>query len=926
MADTPSKPGGAGLFAKHVQKRFMRAQEMGDGNKLHKDLKAYLNAVRAMHETSKRLSLTLQEVYEADWEGKDDLLPILENNDLLWADYEEKLSDQAMRTLETYLSQFPTFKKRIAKRGRKLVDYDSCRHHLESLQSAKKKDEAKLTKAEEEFINAQNEFEELNAQLREELPELWNSRIGCYVTIFQNMSNLRDIFYQEMSKLNQGLYSVMTRLEKQHSTKVFIVKGVASNRRSLIISSPVNPASRLSTSSESSLEQSSVAAAVSKEEALPLATPPSAEVATPQTPASDEAAIETTQPCQETRPAATSAASGVPKPLPRLSLSKIELLDLPSSETQTPSEEALADAPMASPREVRASAHVANPNSSEYSRIECSGETVDAPPPKAPRRESSSESTLPGLSSDDSVHPSDPDDCHSGISSPNTSPTLESSPTVPVDVTEKANSTLEDVASLHSLATQDAVGLATDPCPTTSTGETPLVSSSESPKASQPELEAPVCAEVLASPGDQAPHDVSPAVLQASEGEAEVQVATDASPLLEDQPSPGIPETQSETQASVEASSSSEDETANAVAIPTDPTAQEGSQPSVGACVEGLTSPGAQSEEPIPTLSHSEKTLTPTANGCPAALQTCETALTSDPLPSVTSPQPATQDTRDEHELENSSNIAHERENTSPTSADSEAMALGESQTTQGSPCEEMPTGFMYKDTRDEHELENSSNIAHERENTSPTSADSEAMALGESQTTQGSPCEEMPTGFMYKDTRDEHELENSSNIAHERENTSPTSADSEAMALGESQTTQGSPCEEMPTGFMYKDTRDEHELENSSNIAHERENTSPTSADSEAMALGESQTTQGSPCEEMPTGFMYKVRVTQSLGEEKHLQCAEGDVILVLSCNETETQTDGFLTGIKETDWNQLKEVTSQQGTFPEALTERVD
>lgn len=38
------------------------------------------------------------------------------------------------------------FQERVAKRGRKLVDYDSARHHLEALQSAKKKDEAKITK------------------------------------------------------------------------------------------------------------------------------------------------------------------------------------------------------------------------------------------------------------------------------------------------------------------------------------------------------------------------------------------------------------------------------------------------------------------------------------------------------------------------------------------------------------------------------------------------------------------------------------------------------------------------------------------------------------------------------------------------------------------------------------------------------------
>ncbi|XP_011385366.2 myc box-dependent-interacting protein 1-like [Pteropus vampyrus] len=70
----------------------------------------------------------------------------LQNNDLLWMDYHQKLVDQALLTMDTYLGQFPDIKSRIAKRGRKLVDYDSARHHYESLQTAKKKDEAKIAK------------------------------------------------------------------------------------------------------------------------------------------------------------------------------------------------------------------------------------------------------------------------------------------------------------------------------------------------------------------------------------------------------------------------------------------------------------------------------------------------------------------------------------------------------------------------------------------------------------------------------------------------------------------------------------------------------------------------------------------------------------------------------------------------------------
>ncbi|XP_053492585.1 bridging integrator 2b [Ictalurus furcatus] len=261
---------GAGFLAKKFQKSMNRAQEkvlqklgktmetkdeqfeqcaanlnkqQTDGSRLYKDVKAYYNAVKAMHETSKRLSQTLKDVYESDWQGVEDLSVITESEDLLWNDYEEKLSDQVVRTMENYTSQFPDVKERVAKRGRKLVDYDSARHHLESLQSAKKRDDAKISKADEEFNRAQSVFEDINTELREELPVLYQSRIGCYVTVFQNVSNLRDVFYKEMSVLNRDMYNVMKKLETQHSTKTFIIKGLNSTaskkRKSLTISAPI---------------------------------------------------------------------------------------------------------------------------------------------------------------------------------------------------------------------------------------------------------------------------------------------------------------------------------------------------------------------------------------------------------------------------------------------------------------------------------------------------------------------------------------------------------------------------------------------------------------------------------------------------------------------------------------------------------------
>ncbi|XP_065417527.1 myc box-dependent-interacting protein 1 isoform X40 [Chrysemys picta bellii] len=277
----------AGKIASNMQKKLTRAQEkvlqklgkadetkdeqfeqcvqnfnkqLTEGSKLQKDLRTYLASVKAMHEASKKLTECLQEVYEPEWPGRDDTNKIAENNDLLWVDFHQKLVDQALLTMDTYLGQFPDIKSRIAKRGRKLVDYDSARHHFESLQTAKKKDDTKIAKpvsllekaapqwcqgklqahlvaqtnllrnqAEEELVKAQKVFEEMNLDLQEELPSLWNSRVGFYVNTFQSIAGLEENFHKEMSKLNQNLNDVLMNLDKQYSSNAFPIKAQPSD-------------------------------------------------------------------------------------------------------------------------------------------------------------------------------------------------------------------------------------------------------------------------------------------------------------------------------------------------------------------------------------------------------------------------------------------------------------------------------------------------------------------------------------------------------------------------------------------------------------------------------------------------------------------------------------------------------------------------
>ncbi|XP_068531069.1 amphiphysin isoform X3 [Anas acuta] len=257
-----------GIFAKNVQKRLNRAQEKvlqklgkadetkdeqfeeyvqnfkrqeAEGSRLQRELRAYLAAIKGMQDASKKLTESLHEVYEPDWYGREDVKMIGEKCDELWEDFHQKLVDGSLLTLDTYLGQFPDIKTRIAKRSRKLVDYDSARHHLEALQSSKRKDEGRITKAEEEFQKAQKVFEEFNTDLQEELPSLWSRRVGFYVNTFKNVSSLEAKFHKEIALLCHKLYEVMTKLGDQHADKAFTIQGAPSDSGPLRIAKTPSP-------------------------------------------------------------------------------------------------------------------------------------------------------------------------------------------------------------------------------------------------------------------------------------------------------------------------------------------------------------------------------------------------------------------------------------------------------------------------------------------------------------------------------------------------------------------------------------------------------------------------------------------------------------------------------------------------------------
>nr|XP_061835234.1 amphiphysin-like isoform X1 [Nerophis lumbriciformis] len=257
-----------GIFAKNVQKRLNRAQEKvlqklgkadetkdeqfeqvvvnfrrqeSEGSRLQREMKAYMSAIKGMQQASINLTQSLHEVYEPDWHGKDDVMTIGKDCDAMWESFHNKLVDSTLLNLDAYLLQFPDLKTRVAKRSRKLIDFDSARHHVETLQASGMKNDRKLMKADDELRKAQRVFDDLNVGLQDELPTLWDSRVGFYISTFKSVTSLEARFHREISLVCKQLYEVMMQLSEQHADKMFTIQGAPSDSGPLRLARTPSP-------------------------------------------------------------------------------------------------------------------------------------------------------------------------------------------------------------------------------------------------------------------------------------------------------------------------------------------------------------------------------------------------------------------------------------------------------------------------------------------------------------------------------------------------------------------------------------------------------------------------------------------------------------------------------------------------------------
>ncbi|KAF9158420.1 hypothetical protein DFQ27_007054 [Actinomortierella ambigua] len=184
--------------------------------KLHKEARGYVDAVRGMTGAQLRIASTIDQFYD---EGA----PM----GIYGVKYKEavtKLDEQAREDIDSayrttvlepigrFAAYFPEINEGLRRRQKKLIDYDTARAKVRKLVEKPSEDASRLPRAEMECNASREVYETIHAQLTAELPKVMDSRIAYLDPSFEavvksqlafaqdahtTLDNLRQFFPQE---------------------------------------------------------------------------------------------------------------------------------------------------------------------------------------------------------------------------------------------------------------------------------------------------------------------------------------------------------------------------------------------------------------------------------------------------------------------------------------------------------------------------------------------------------------------------------------------------------------------------------------------------------------------------------------------------------------------------------------------------------
>ncbi|KAG2366256.1 hypothetical protein BDR07DRAFT_1470141 [Suillus spraguei] len=172
---------------------------------LQRDAKQYQDAMRSMTTTQARLAETIETFYGAADRTSDGAMAshaFKSAVEELDGGIQRELARRSLsynhhgtpRKMNAY---FPVVNEHIAKRNKKLLDFDAARSKLRKTIEKPSEDPTKLPKAQQEHDETKEVFELMNDQLISELPQLLDLRIPYFDPSFEAMIRMQCKFAEE---------------------------------------------------------------------------------------------------------------------------------------------------------------------------------------------------------------------------------------------------------------------------------------------------------------------------------------------------------------------------------------------------------------------------------------------------------------------------------------------------------------------------------------------------------------------------------------------------------------------------------------------------------------------------------------------------------------------------------------------------------
>ncbi|KIY44517.1 BAR-domain-containing protein [Fistulina hepatica ATCC 64428] len=171
---------------------------------LQKDSKAYWDAMHGMSVAQTNIADNLESFYGASDRASDGAMAAHayrraaeELDSGITKDLETAYRSAISEPVGKMCAYFPTVNEHIAKRNKKMLDYDAARSRLRKLIDKPSDDPTKLPKAQQENDETKEIFDVLNDQLIAELPALLDLRVPYFDPSFEAMIRMQCKFAEE---------------------------------------------------------------------------------------------------------------------------------------------------------------------------------------------------------------------------------------------------------------------------------------------------------------------------------------------------------------------------------------------------------------------------------------------------------------------------------------------------------------------------------------------------------------------------------------------------------------------------------------------------------------------------------------------------------------------------------------------------------